>query len=66
MKKLEKDGISASEKRILVTKWVAKAWIQMYPPPGLISDAVLKAFRYTGLFLFLEDSNPGFSKMNDL
>ena len=44
------EGFTASEKRVLITKWVGDAWQKMHPPPSRKCQAVEDAFVYTGSF----------------
>ena len=47
--------ISVSERRVLVTKWVGKAWTEV----GSNRDIVVRSFKKCSISLFLDDSENG-------
>ena len=55
LKRYTEGKISASERRVLVTKWVGKSWTEV----GSNRDMVVRSFKKCGLSLSLDGSGNG-------
>ena len=55
MQRYTEGKISASERRVLVTKWVGKVW----PEVGSNRDMVVRSFKKCGIYLSLDGSENG-------